>query len=160
MIRSTCLLTLVATALVAAPLAAQDSVAAIRRDTARAQPAAAAAQPAPAPAAPADTATVVMPGMTQAQVIARWGEPDAVRRMNDWTYLFYGNGDERTWGYDDTVFLQNGQVMDAIVRSPEHVYGGQSSSPEGRAPEFTPPQGAQPDSGRGAVTGVHVQPGR
>jgi hypothetical protein len=171
MTRSTCWMTLLATALVASPLAAQDSLAPIRRDTAKAKPAApapapAAAQPgvaAPAAAAPAETDTshVVMPGMTQAQVIARWGDPVAVRRMNDWTYLFFRNGDERSWGYYDTVFLQNGQVMDAIVRSPDHVYGGQSSSPPGRTPVFTPPTTPPAaDSGHGAVTGVRVQPGR
>ncbi len=173
MTRSTCWMTLLATALVASPLAAQDSLAPIRRDTAKAKPAApAAAQPAAAaPAAPAatlaapasaptDTSKVVTPGMTQAQVIARWGDPVAVRRMNDWTYLFFRNGDEASWGYYDTVFLQNGQVMDAIVRSPDHVYGGQSSSPPGRTPVFTPPTPAAADSGHGAVTGVRVQPGR
>jgi hypothetical protein len=170
MTRSTSLLTFLVSALVAAPLAAQqDSLAPIRRDTAKAKAPAAPTAPAPsqpAAAAPApaaasgETSLAIKPGMTQAEVIARWGEPVAVRRMNDWTYLFYRNGDEHTWGYYDTVFLQNGQVMDAIVRSPDHVYDGQSSSPEGRVPVFTPPQGARPDSGRGAVTGVRVQPGR
>ncbi len=167
MTRSTWLLSILGIALAAAPLAAQDSIAPIRRDTTKAKPAApAAAAPAAAPAAPApapapgDSTGPVKPGMTQADVIARWGQPVAVRRMNDWTYLFYRNGDERTWGYYDTVFLQNGQVLDAIVRSPDHVYEGQSSDPEGKVPGFTPPAGARPDSGRGAVTGVRVQPGR
>ena len=161
--RSTGWITLLAAALLAPPLAAQDSVATIHRDTAKTGAAAPAratpAAPAAAPA-PGDTSHAVRPGMTQADVVARWGEPLAVRRMNDWTYLFFSNGAEATWGYDDTVFLQNGPVMDAIVRSPEHVYLGHSSSPEGRTPEFTPPQGAGPDSGRAAVTGVRVQPGR
>ncbi len=162
MTRSTCLMTILGTVLLAAPLAAQASLAPIRRDPAKAKPVApaAAAQPATPAVAPGDTSSAVRPGMTQADVVARWGKPAAVRRMNDWTYLFFRNGDERTWGYYDTVFLQNGQVMDAIVRSPEHVYEGQSSSPEGRVPEFTPPAGAKPDSGRGAGTGVRVQPGR
>ena len=166
MTRSTWLISILGIALATAPLVAQDSIAPIRRDTTK-KPAAAAAPAMPAPAAaPAasavqgDSSPAVKPGMTQADVIARWGQPVAVRRMNDWTYLFYRNGDERTWGYYDTVFLQNGQVLDAIVRSPEHVYEGQSSDPEGRVPAFTPPQGARPDSGRGAVTGVRVQPGR
>jgi hypothetical protein len=175
MTRSTWLLTLVGAALLAAPLAAQDSIAPIHRDTTKAKPAAPAAPAAPAqapaaaPAAPAaaaqppataqgDSSNAIRPGMSQADVIAHWGQPVAVRRMNDWTYLFYRNGDERHWGYYDTVFLQNGQVMDAIVRSPDHVYAGQSSSPEGR--EVTPPRRPAPDSGRAAVTGVRVQPGR
>ncbi len=101
-----------------------------------------------------------MPGMTEAQVRALWGEPVAVRRMNDWTYLFYRNGREREVGYYDVVFLQGGQVVDAIVRGAGHVYAGQSSSPEGRQPEYTPPQGAPADSGTGAVTGVRVKPGQ
>jgi outer membrane protein assembly factor BamE (lipoprotein component of BamABCDE complex) len=133
-----------ASVVLAAPLAAQGTLAPISSGSAAAQ----------------DTSGPVRPGMTEAQVVARWGEPLAVRRLNDWTYLFYGNGHERQVGYDDTVFLQNDQVMDAIVRSPDHPYAGQSSSPEGRAPEFTPPA-APPDSAAGAaVTGVRVNPGR
>ncbi len=156
MTRTTRWMTILATTLVAAPLAAQEGAAAAKRDTSKA----AATAPAAAPAPAAQGSGSISPGMSQADVIARWGEPVAVRRMNDWTYLFYRNGDERHWGYYDTVFLQNGQVMDAVVRSPDHVYTGQSSSPEGRVPAFTPPQRTAPDSGRGAVTGVRVQPGR
>ncbi len=108
------------------------------------------------PLAAQDTTRTVRPGMSEADVRARWGEPVAVRRLNDWTYLFYRNGEERRVGYYDVVMLQNGQVMDAIVRSPEHVYTGQSSSPPGRTPEFTRP--AQPPEAApgAAVTGVHV----
>jgi hypothetical protein len=161
MARTTWWMTILASALVAAPLAAQDSVAAVKRDTTKRAAAPAVAPtpaPAPAPAPGSDSSNAIRPGMSQADVIAHWGQPVAVRRMNDWTYLFYRNGDERHWGYYDTVFLQNGQVMDAIVRSPDHVYAGQSSSPEGR--EVTPPRRPAPDSGRAAVTGVRVQPGR
>jgi hypothetical protein len=145
MTRTTGSIALLATLLLVPPLAAQDTTAAT----------AAAQNPAAMPGS-----GVVKPGMTEAQVIAAWGQPLAVRRMNDWTFLFYGNGDERHWGYDDTVFLQNGQVMDAIVRSPDHVYDGQSSSPEGRVPAYTPPEGTSPDTGPGAVTGVRVKPSR
>lgn len=105
-----------------------------------------------------DTTTAVRPGMTEADVLTRWGEPVTVRRVNDWTYLFFRNNMEREYGYYDTVFLQNGQVVDAIVRAPEHVYLGQSSSPPDRLPVFTPPAGARPDSTSGAVTGVRVNP--
>ena len=117
-----------------------------------------AAAPAAAPAAP--TMTPVKPGMSEADVRAAWGDPVAVRRVNDWTYLFYRNGREREVGYYDVVMLQGGQVMDAIVRSPDHVYAGQSSSPEGRKPVFTPPEGQAADTTTGAVTGVKVKPGR
>ena len=110
------------------------------------------------PLAAQDTTRTVRPGMTEADVRARWGEPVAVRRLNDWTYLFFRNGEERRVGYYDVVLLQNGQVMDAVVRSADHVYAGQSSSPPDRAPSFTPPAGQPPQSAAqgAAVTGVHV----
>jgi hypothetical protein len=110
-----------------------------------------------APAAAQDTTTAIRPGMTEADVRARWGEPLAVRRVNDWTYLFYAN-DRRDYGYDDVVMLQGGQVMDAVLRAPEHVYLGRSSSPPDRLPEFTRPNAPQPSDGPGAVTGVRVTP--
>lgn len=109
-----------------------------------------------APLAAQDTTTAVRPGMTEAEVRSRWGEPAIVRRLNNWTYLFYRNGQERQIGYYDTVFLQNGQVMDAIVRSPDHLYLGQSSSPPDRMPVFTPPTQPPETTAPGAVTGVHV----
>jgi hypothetical protein len=109
-------------------------------------------------APPQASGTAVSPGMTEADVRARWGDPIAVRTANDWTYLFYRNSRERSVGFYDVVFLQRGQVMDAVVRAPGHVYAGQSSSPEGSVPVFTPPQqpaGAAPGA---AVTGVRVKP--
>jgi hypothetical protein len=111
-----------------------------------------------APARAQDTTRAVRPGMTEAEVRARWGEPLAVRRANQWTYLFYENGIETQ--YHDVVFLLDGQVVDAIVRMPGRTYLGQSSSPPDRWPEFTPPRGApQPAVGSSAtVTGVRVTP--
>jgi len=109
-----------------------------------------------APLTAQDTTKAIRPGMTEAEVRARWGDPVLVRRLNDWTYLFYRNGEERHIGYYDTVFLQNGQVMDAVVRSPDHVYLGQSSSPPDRQPVFTPPTQPPQSSAQGAVVGVHV----
>lgn len=85
-----------------------------------------------------DTGTVA-PGMDQDQVIALWGPPAAIRHAGEFTYLHYRNGCEYTCGTDDVVILQNGQVVDAIVRWPGHGYSGQSSSPPGRTPEPTPP---------------------
>ena len=105
-----------------------------------------------------DTTSAVRPGMTEADVLTRWGEPVAVRRLNDWTFLFFRNDQERRWGFYDTVFLQNGQVVDAVVRAAEHVYLGQSSSPTDRSPSFTQPTDARPDGTSGAVTGVRVNP--
>ena len=99
------------------------------------------------PLAAQDTTRTVRPGMSEADVRARWGEPIAVRRLNDWTYLFFRNGEERRVGFYDVVLLQNGQVMDAVVRSPEHVYTGQSSSPPDRTPAFTRPGAESPAAG-------------
>ena len=159
--------------LVAAPLAAQDTTTAPKDTAAVVRPAVSPAAPAPQPAAAAQPAeatqpapdtsqsNVVRPGMTEAQVRAHWGDPLAVRTANDWTYMFYDNAREHRVGYEDVVFLDHGQVVDAIVRSPAHVYAGTSSSPEGRAPVFTPPHGQQPDSTKGAaVTGVQIKPGQ
>ena len=115
----------------------------------------------PAPAAAQDSSAMIRPGMSEADVRARWGEPVAVRRANDWTYLSYANGDERHVGWYDTVFLQGGQVVDCIARGPGHVYLGQSSSPGNRTPERTAPaQPTQPSDGAafGTVTGVRVTP--
>jgi len=87
-----------------------------------------------------DSTTAVRPGMSEADVRARWGEPLAVRRANEWTFMHYVNGVEDSYRYHDGVFLQNGQVVDAIVRMPGRLYLGQSSSPPDRYPEFTPPR--------------------
>jgi hypothetical protein len=105
-----------------------------------------------------DTALAVRPGMSEADVRQRWGEPVAVRRLNEWTYLFYENGTEQERGYHDCVFLQNGQVVDAIVRLPGRMYLGTSSSPEGRMPEYTAPRRASTDPAAAPVGGVRVTP--
>jgi hypothetical protein len=83
-----------------------------------------------------DTGTVA-PGMAEREVYALWGAPAAVRRQAEWTYLFFRNGCEKTCGTMDVVILQNGQVVDAIVRWPGHGYSGESSSPPGRKPKPT-----------------------
>ncbi len=92
------------------------------------------------PWTPTDTGTVD-PGMTREQVIAVWGEPEIERSAGSWLYLHYRNGCEITCGTDDVVLLQDGQVVDAIVRGRGHTYSGISSSPPGRMAEPTPPQG-------------------
>ncbi|HTR21180.1 MAG TPA: hypothetical protein VMH88_10030 [Gemmatimonadales bacterium] len=106
--------------------------------------------PTPAPVKPAarpvqdvpydspDTGTIA-PGMAERDVYSLWGPPMGVRKAGDFTYLHYPNGCERTCGTDDVVILQNGQVVDAIVRWPGHGYSGQSSSPPGRKPSATRP---------------------
>ncbi|MFQ6046038.1 MAG: hypothetical protein ACE5PT_06730 [Gemmatimonadales bacterium] len=88
---------------------------------------------------PIDTGTV-RNGMTRWEVIAVWGVPEAERRVGEWTYLYFRNGCEVTCGTFDVVFLENDQVIDAIVRGPGHNYEGISSSPPDREAQFTPPK--------------------
>ena len=133
--------------LTASVAAAQDTTAARRT-------------PAPAPAAaPQQGGSAISPGMTEAQVVALWGAPLAKRSAGTWTFLFYPNGVEHEVRFMDVVFLQGGQVVDAVLRGAGHVYTGQSSSPPGRVPEFTAPghDGAANPAG-GSVTGVRINP--
>ena len=81
-----------------------------------------------APAA-AQAPKSIDPGMSQAQVVERLGEPNALRTAGAFTYLFYKNGCVRECGMDDLVLLENDAVVDAIFRSPERAYSGKSSSP-------------------------------
>jgi len=82
-----------------------------------------------------DTGTIA-PDMSERDVYSLWGPPIAVRRQGDMTFLYYRNGCEFTCGTEDVVFLQNGKVVDAVLRWPGHGYSGQSSSPFA-----TPPHG-------------------
>lgn len=132
----------------AAPDTAAPSEAAAPPDTAAA-PAEQPPQRGAAPAAPAtvrvarvdepwtptDTGTI-RPGMTRDEVLALWGPPVVERQAGAWTYLHFRNGCEVSCGTFDIVFLENGQVVDAIVRGEGHGYAGVSSSPPGR--EATP----------------------
>ena len=140
---------------VAAALTLTASVVAAQ-DTAAAR----AATPAPAPAAaPQQGGSAISPGMTEAQVVALWGAPAAKRTAGAWTFLLYPNGVEREVRFMDVVFLQNGQVVDAVLRGAGHVYTGQSSSPPGRVPEFTAPgHGGAANPAGGSVTGVRINP--
>jgi hypothetical protein len=91
------------------------------------------------PWSPTDTGTV-SPGMSRDQVVALWGQPVAERAAGSWNYLYFRNGCEVSCGTFDVVFLQSGQVVDAIVRGPGHGYAGTSSSPPGREPVATAPR--------------------
>ncbi len=88
---------------------------------------------------PTDTGTV-RPGMTRDQVVSVWGAPVAERFAGTRGYLYYRNGCEVSCGTFDVVFLENGQVVDAIVRGRGHTYAGTSSSPPNRTAEYTPPR--------------------
>jgi hypothetical protein len=140
------------TTAVATPAQPTDTLAS--SDTTMAAPAPAPVAPAPAPvttrpAAPARPATAVdepwtptqtgtiSPGMDRDQVIAVWGKPVAERADGNWTYLYFRNGCEASCGTFDVVFLEDGKVVDAIVRGAGHTYDGTSSSPPGRKAEPT-----------------------
>jgi hypothetical protein len=112
----------------------------------------------PARGAAQDTTTAIRPGMTEADVRGRWGDPVASRTSGQWKFLFYRNSMERSVGWYDTVFLQNGQVVDCVARGDGHVYIGQSSSPPDRVPARTLTRRVPNDSTSGAVTGVHINP--
>jgi hypothetical protein len=82
---------------------------------------------------------VVKPGMTQDQVVAAWGKPAHAVTSGDFTYLFYDSGCVRTCGSNDVVFLERGQVVDAVARGAGHTYEGISSLSPNRKPGYTAP---------------------
>jgi len=84
-----------------------------------------------------DTGTV-NPGMSEREVYELWAAPAAVRRVGQYTYLFYQNGCEYTCGTMDVVTLKDGRVVDVIARWDGHRYSGESSSPPGRVPVANP----------------------
>ena len=101
-----------------------------------------------------DTGTV-NPGMSEREIYELWAAPAAVRRVGEYTYLFFRNGCEYTCGTMDVVTLKDGHVIDAIVRWDGHRYSGESSSPQGKVPvanpggeqlQVTPPPPAPPPS--------------
>jgi len=84
-----------------------------------------------------DTGTIA-PGMGERDVYSIWGQPVAVRREGEYTYLYFQNGCEWTCGMQDLVILQTGKVVDAVLRWPGHGYSGVSSSPPGKKPVPNP----------------------
>ena len=93
-----------------------------------------------APLAQAQEPATIRPGMSEADVIAAWGEPLARRTRGAFTYLHFHTDCLNECGTYDVVILEGGQVVDAIARSKNHRYDGVSSSPADRAPAFTPPR--------------------
>jgi SmpA / OmlA family len=141
---------------------AEEQQAAPAQPAATATPDTAAAMPTPPPAAPVRTSQAAMPtmpavdepwtptdtgavspGMTRDQVVAVWGAPVTERTLGAWTYLYYRNGCEASCGTFDVVFLDDGQVVNAIVRGRGHTFTGTSTSPPGTTARPTPPGGAE-----------------
>jgi hypothetical protein len=79
----------------------------------------------------------IKPGMTEAEVRTAWGEPLTARKAGNMMYLFYNSDCLRSCGTHDVVFLENGQVVDAVVRDSHRGYDGVASSPRDRKPEAT-----------------------
>lgn len=82
----------------------------------------------------------IKPGMTEAQVRESWGEPLTTRKAGIMSYMYYRSACLKICGTNDVVFLENGQVIDAVVRDKSRKYDGIASSPADRKPEPTVPQ--------------------
>ncbi len=87
--------------------------------------------------AAAQATIAIKPGMSEAEVRAAWGEPLTVRKTGVMSYLYYRNDCLKRCGTYDIVFLEHGQVVDAVVRDQHRRYDGIASSPVGRTPEPT-----------------------
>lgn len=85
----------------------------------------------------AQTLKTIKPGMTEAEVRASWGDPFTVRKSGEHSFLYYRNDCLKRCGTYDIVFLEGGQVIDAIVRDRGRRYDGISSSPTDRQPTPT-----------------------
>jgi hypothetical protein len=57
-----------------------------------------------------------------------------MRTVSEFSYLFYQNACGRSCGMNDLVILRRDSVVDAIFRSPNRHYTGQSSSPQEARP--------------------------
>jgi hypothetical protein len=79
----------------------------------------------------------ISPGMTRAQVDSALGTPATTRAVSEFSYLFYANSCGRACGMNDLVILRSDSVVDAIFRSPNRHYTGQSSSPEEARPRVS-----------------------
>ena len=90
-----------------------------------------------ASAAQAQEIKTIKPGMTQAEVVAAWGDYLTARKAGNMLYMFYKNDCMKTCGTYDVVFLENGQVVDAVVRDSHRGYDGVASSPKDRKPVAT-----------------------
>jgi hypothetical protein len=108
-------------------------------------------------AAAAQEVRTIAPGMTADEVKTTFGQPDGVSSRGPFTYYFYNNGCEHECGFPDLVVLENGQVVDAVLRAPWNQYSGESSSPKGTVARPTP-GGMRLEVPATAVEGVEVRP--
>ncbi len=87
--------------------------------------------------AQAQEVKTIKPGMTQAEVVAAWGEYLTARKIGNMLYIYYKNDCMPGCGTYDVVFLEGGQVVDAVVRDSHRAYDGVASSPRDRKPAPT-----------------------
>lgn len=73
-------------------------------------------------AAPAQP--LIQAGMTVDQVRAQFGAPAATRAAGEWTYLYYHNGCPNRCGSDDVVFMRDGRVVAAVLRTGRRRFAG------------------------------------
>lgn len=88
-------------------------------------------------AAQAQEVKTIRPGMTQAEVVAAWGDYLTARKTGNMLYMYFRNDCLKSCGTYDVVFFENGQVVDAVVRDSHRAYDGVVSSPKDRKPEPT-----------------------
>lgn len=124
------------------------------------------------PAAAQEPATI-RPGMSAREVVAVFGTPAVSRHAGDWLYLFYPNRCPIRCGSDDVIFLRDGEVVAAVLRSPRRRFAGAPASailedqPPSRGLELTADParssgGASPMApagGTGAVSGIRIRAG-
>jgi hypothetical protein len=78
----------------------------------------------------------VRAGMTDTEVRAAWGEPQATRTRGAFTYLVFPTPCLPGCGSHDVVILEDGKVIDAVARSSGRRFEGAAP----RTPGFTAPE--------------------
>ncbi|HEX5726409.1 MAG TPA: hypothetical protein VFX98_13130 [Longimicrobiaceae bacterium] len=84
----------------------------------------------------------VYEGMTEAEVVAVLGPPALVRRVDEWSYLFYPNGCPIICGKDDVVFLRGCRVVAGILLRSDRYWAGPGAN---AALRWTEPSVCGPD---------------
>jgi hypothetical protein len=77
----------------------------------------------------AQKVATIDPGMSREQVVAALGAPLSSKSYDGHTYMLFRNGCEKKCGMNDLVVLDSGKVVDAVFRSANRKYSGESSSP-------------------------------
>ncbi|MDQ3556917.1 MAG: outer membrane protein assembly factor BamE, partial [Gemmatimonadota bacterium] len=81
------------------------------------------------PTAAAAQTGPIRAGMSEAEVRSAFGAPALTRTSGEWSYLFYRNACTPRCGSDDVVFLRDGAVVTAVLRTPARRFSGPAASP-------------------------------